>query len=374
VRKTCLQQGTELGCAGTPNPIGDAHLLVPVKVGDVLFVVVQGYSASDAGAFTLALKNRAVKCGDGHTDPPEACDDGNTTAGDGCGASCSVESTETEPNNVPAQANAYGAPWFAAIGSAGDVDLIKVDVTQAPGTLSAIVGDFDGGCQTGQLDSYLEILDKNGSTVLASDDNGMGTCSAAMAGGLAAGTYFVRVKASPAAAGSTFAYKLTVNVTQDVCGDGMKTGAEQCDDGNTAAGDGCSPMCLWEITEKEPNNTTAQANTYKPQPPWRAKIGPAGDVDVVAITLQAPGQLDAHVTDGKNGDCVAQKIISHVDILDTDGTTVLASDSGVGGNYCAIASAPGLASGKYYVRVKAGPLATPGVNDTFDYGLDLTVQ
>src|SRR4051812_32052904 len=31
--------------------------------------------------------------------------------------------------------------------------------------------------------------------------------------------------------------------TMDVCGDGVVRGAEQCDDGNTAAGDGCDASC-----------------------------------------------------------------------------------------------------------------------------------
>src|SRR5262249_15370166 len=32
----------------------------------------------------------------------------------------------------------------------------------------------------------------------------------------------------------------------DVCGDGRKTGMEQCDDGNTVSGDGCSSTCMQE--------------------------------------------------------------------------------------------------------------------------------
>jgi len=36
--------------------------------------------------------------------------------------------------------------------------------------------------------------------------------------------------------------------TNAVCGDGTREGAEQCDDGNTAAGDGCSATCTTELT------------------------------------------------------------------------------------------------------------------------------
>jgi cysteine-rich repeat protein len=34
-----------------------------------------------------------------------------------------------------------------------------------------------------------------------------------------------------------------------ICGDGQRTGSEQCDDGNTANGDGCSAECTTEIPE-----------------------------------------------------------------------------------------------------------------------------
>jgi cysteine-rich repeat protein len=32
-----------------------------------------------------------------------------------------------------------------------------------------------------------------------------------------------------------------------VCGDGMRKGAGECDDGNTASGDGCSRYCMVEV-------------------------------------------------------------------------------------------------------------------------------
>ena len=38
----------------------------------------------------------------------------------------------------------------------------------------------------------------------------------------------------------------TCRVTQSQCGDGRRQGCEQCDDGNTTAGDGCSPTCTFE--------------------------------------------------------------------------------------------------------------------------------
>lgn len=39
---------------------------------------------------------------------------------------------------------------------------------------------------------------------------------------------------------------LEIAVTDGVCGNGAIEGAEQCDDGNTVDGDGCSASCALE--------------------------------------------------------------------------------------------------------------------------------
>nr|WP_276600862.1 DUF4215 domain-containing protein [Nannocystis sp. ILAH1] len=41
----------------------------------------------------------------------------------------------------------------------------------------------------------------------------------------------------------------TGSVTQGVCGDGIISGIEACDDGNLDAGDGCSPSCTIESVD-----------------------------------------------------------------------------------------------------------------------------
>jgi cysteine-rich repeat protein len=374
VRTACAQQATELGCADAQVGAQSVEQMkLPVSLNDTVFIAVQGHAPGDAGTYSLTVKNRAIICGDGFTDPPEQCDDGGAASGDGCSAQCKVESSETEPNATSAQANSYVAPWYGALAPAGDVDTIKI-VVPTKSTLTATIGDFDGGCQSGALDSYLTILAQDGVTMLTTDDDGgVGTCSSAQVANIAPGTYFVRVSASPKASSATFAYKLSLSLTTDICGDGVVTGGEQCDDGNLAAGDGCGATCLLEITEKEPNNSSGVANAY--QAKWRAQIAPVGDVDVVSINVPANGStLMASVVDDGTGDCAALQIVSHVDILNADGVSVLASGNGAPGNYCAYASAMALPAGTYFVRVKASNLAQLGVTDTFGYGLDLTIQ
>lgn len=155
-------------------------------------------------------------CGDGNVTPGEQCDDGNTAAGDGCSAACQIELDEVEPNNTAAQANTFAAPspFLGAITPAGDEDVVAVMVPGPSSTLQAAVGDGGtGACAAYQLDSFVEILGPDGATVLVSDDDtGLGYCSVAQQGGLAAGTYFVRVKAPPIQPSATFLYSLAVLV------------------------------------------------------------------------------------------------------------------------------------------------------------------
>jgi cysteine-rich repeat protein len=56
-------------------------------------------------------------------------------------------------------------------------------------------------------------------------------------------------------------YALAVTYTPVVCGDTMVGPGEQCDDGNTTSGDGCSASCVDEsiVVESEPNGAVADA-------------------------------------------------------------------------------------------------------------------
>jgi len=65
----------ELVCAGTPA--------VPTAV--------PGASNSALRPDACRHDCKAARCGDGVVDAGEACDDGNTRAGDGCGPTCAAE-------------------------------------------------------------------------------------------------------------------------------------------------------------------------------------------------------------------------------------------------------------------------------------------
>ena len=64
--------------------------------------------------------------------------------------------------------------------------------------------------------------------------------------------------ADPAQMGS---FTIAALELPDLCGDGAVTGTEACDDGNAAAGDGCSDVCTVEAATAEvsTNNDAAHA-------------------------------------------------------------------------------------------------------------------
>jgi cysteine-rich repeat protein len=211
IRGACASPTTESACA----PAG-RRITAPIAKDQTVFVVVDGYEARAEGKFDLVVRSRPIKCGDAIRDDPEECDDGDEQPGDGCNASCLVESSEVEPNGTPATATAHGtgASFYGRVHPSGDIDVIKVDVPGPASRLTANTFDFgDGACGGELLDSMIEILRPDGATVVAKDDDsGDGLCARAVASSLSQGTYFVRVTASPQGDTPSFPYVLRVTV------------------------------------------------------------------------------------------------------------------------------------------------------------------
>ncbi|MEQ8272614.1 MAG: hypothetical protein RMA76_41110 [Deltaproteobacteria bacterium] len=161
-----------------------------------------------------------------------------------------MPNTETEPNDDFGTANMF--PMVGGIAgtlTADDLDFFTIDVPMG-GNVTAQTSDGMGGCAT---DTVL-FLAGPGGTVIASDDNdGTGNCSLisptndAGASDLLAGTYFVVVRHSTAT--GTGNYELDVTVGAAACGNDIieSNANEQCDGGNTTAGDGCNAACQIEI-------------------------------------------------------------------------------------------------------------------------------
>ncbi len=53
-----------------------------------------------------------------------------------------------------------------------------------------------------------------------------------------------------------------VDANLQICGNGMKEGNEQCDDGNLNNGDGCSSTCILETRDEEGNENMGEYNKF----------------------------------------------------------------------------------------------------------------
>jgi cysteine-rich repeat protein len=81
--------GTEDGCtdyAGAGEFLG--YVSLPAGT---YYVVIDGWTAEDFGAYAFNISASASTCGDGALDPLEFCDDGNGATTDGCDGKCEVE-------------------------------------------------------------------------------------------------------------------------------------------------------------------------------------------------------------------------------------------------------------------------------------------
>jgi cysteine-rich repeat protein len=150
------------------------------------------------------------------------------------------------------------------------------------------------------------------------------------------------------------------SVCATVCGDGVVAGMEACDDGNLTSFDGCDAICRPDaFVEEEPNDAPAEANGPFDRPVIvRGSIAPASDVDVFAIELAATTDLSVETFDPSGvGSCA--NIDTVLTVIGTDGVTVLASDDDGGINACsklgskATPALRHLPKGTYFVQIEA---------------------
>jgi fibro-slime domain-containing protein len=171
------------------------------------------------------------KCGDSRLDFGEYCDDGNTTSGDGCSSTCTLEPGYTcDPPGTKCTLVSY----------CGDGKLDTADGEQCD----------DGNMMGGDGCSPTCLVEANYacptpgmpciSTVKCGDHKVTGSeqCDDGnvLAGDGCSQTCQVECGWT-CSQGACRALK---------CGDGIVAGLEQCDDGNNVAGDGCSPTCTLE--------------------------------------------------------------------------------------------------------------------------------
>jgi len=124
--------------------------------------------------------------------------------------------TETEPNNTPAQANAIslGDIVNGLIDPAGDVDYFQF-TGATDQRIFALVSAYVNGSS---LDARIELLDSDGTTLLASADDNNGLDPFLMYKLLHSGTFYVKVVNCYSTGGPAYSYALTVGLTGTISG------------------------------------------------------------------------------------------------------------------------------------------------------------
>lgn len=86
----------------------------------------------------------------------------------------------------------------------------------------------------------------------------------------------------------------SADCVQSTCGDGIESSTEQCDDGNTVDGDGCSAICSWEPLQGQPQG-----------PPYQGPVAISGDTIVMGPFVfrlhDSLWRLEAKLTAGAAG-------------------------------------------------------------------------
>ncbi len=221
----------------------------------------------------------------------EKCDDGNADNGDGCSSDCTIEAGFSCSNRIP---DVCSTTTFNVVCSDIAMEHIRADQKQFPGkdliktivtitnnsthTVNALTQlsiNMGGANGIVGLDIYSrDIIDGNSSI-----EPGRQIRVDASGGG-----YYVVKKDKPFIlnlecsvvarkgtadanlAGKTFTKLVTSQPIR--CGNGIREENEQCDDGNTKGGDGCSPSCkvvseFYECTGDRPSVCTLKCGNGK---------------------------------------------------------------------------------------------------------------
>lgn len=168
-------------------------------------------------------------CGDNITEGSETCDDGNTTAGDGCSATCALEAGWT---CSPICETTCGDNIVAGSEACDDGNASPTD-----GCISCVLAT----CGDGFVRSGVEQCD-DGNVV--NTDTCVG-CALAFCGDGFVGP------GEECDDGNAVATDACVSCALAVCGDGFTGPGEACDDGNVVSGDGCSATCGAEVCSCE---------------------------------------------------------------------------------------------------------------------------
>lgn len=279
-RTECDISATQLDCKEATDPLQTLELTVPVVAGLPHYVVVDSSSSTYNGGYALDVTLTPATCGNKTLDGAEQCDDGNTTAGDGCGADCKLEPVSASADNCPGATLALTADvggTYAGVVTASTANLVadlKPKTSQgncstantAKDAVYVVTSPINGkltATVSGTFDSMVYVrtacdADAAAYADLACAGNFDGNAAETLTAPITANTpVYVVVDGEVAAAAGVF--ELRVSVAPGSCGNGEIEGGETCDDGNRLVGDGCDDACQLESVTG--HDTCANADT-----------------------------------------------------------------------------------------------------------------
>lgn len=212
--------GAEIGAEDASLTVGgvDGGETDGVAPGTVDCAYFQEGTPCGPGKICVAAQCRFAKCGDGWTTKPEACDDGNRAANDGCSPSCGFEFCGDGVKQAFEGCDDGNHKW-----GDGCSPQCRVESQCGNGVVQGNEECDDGNTWSGDgCNADCRLEDCGDGSVQSGEecddgnrDDGDG-CSA------------------------------MCRLEQLQCGDGEIQGSEECDDGNILDGDGCSAECELE--------------------------------------------------------------------------------------------------------------------------------
>lgn len=348
------------GCAFI-NPVTD----VGARLGAGTYTVVMGTVDGTAlPAYAVRIRSFGMGCGNGISEMGERCDDGNTMAGDGCSATCTLEFAGTISGGA-------ATSTFTGALPAGRSLTYELRLT-SPAYIYAATGvPTIGMCGMMDSDTLLVLTSSSGREIARNDDIDETLCSRIDTGAgarpvlLQPATYALTVRPF-LASGTVPALQTLVRLTVPACGNNIVEANESCDDGNTRAdGNGCTATCSFDmsiIVESEPNETTMQAdalgNVRTSTMVATGGIGTMGtDVDLYVFDVTGAAAALTARTFGSLTDRTLCGGDTELALLNAQGTVLVSNDDGGPGTCSEISmtatgtAAATLAAGRYFLRV-----------------------
>jgi len=273
LRTNCLPQNSttstgSISCGAAEGGNGPESVRGPVDAGTTYYLIVDGPTSNTNfdGPFTLDVELERAVCGNGRLEGGEACDDGNNVDGDTCSATCTIEPLGSPTRDTCAAAEELAFAVDDATGAyqtrvtGGNWNLTSAGSLAAPcgatvgrDAFFSFVAPIDGVVQV-NVDASYNVTPALRDACPPSTGGAFLICSnrTSLPGGefftypvTQGKTYWIIVDAAHAT-NDRGAFTMDVAIKAEDCGDGVVGGIEQCDDGNTTAGDGCGADCKLE--------------------------------------------------------------------------------------------------------------------------------